>query len=236
MAAFTNSLPIVTSGLVLYLDARNPVSYPKGGTTWSDLSRNNNNGTLVNGPTYDSSNEGSVVFDGTNDYMTFLSSSNYSYGTGDFSVDYWINFNNLTSTQQALLDASSNPIANTTSGGTFGFAVNNTQIITYANNGSLFTTTNTSLSANTWINLSFSRISGVLYVYRNSMIIDSVACAWDFQFNSTIYPFLYVGVNPGTNASLFNGKLGNVKIYKGKGLIASEILQNYNAQKSRFGL
>lgn len=50
---------IVRSGLVLNLDAAEPASYPGTGTTWYDLSGNGNNGTLVNGPTYNSANGGS---------------------------------------------------------------------------------------------------------------------------------------------------------------------------------
>jgi len=60
---------IITDGLVLCLDAGNPKSYPGSGTTWTDLSGNGNNGTLTNGPTYNSGNLGSLVFDGVNDYV-----------------------------------------------------------------------------------------------------------------------------------------------------------------------
>ena len=59
---------IVTDGLVLCLDAGNSKSYPGSGTAWNDLSRNGNNGTL-NGPTFNSADRGSIVFDGTNDYV-----------------------------------------------------------------------------------------------------------------------------------------------------------------------
>jgi hypothetical protein len=68
MAVFKNSSPIVTDGLVLYLDAGNVKSYPTTGTTWTDLV-GVNNGVLTNGPTFNPSNGGSIVFDGTNDYV-----------------------------------------------------------------------------------------------------------------------------------------------------------------------
>jgi hypothetical protein len=64
---------IVTSGLVLNLDVQNYYSYPSSGTTWTDLSGNGNNGTLTNGPTYSSSNGGSLVLDGVDDYINFSS-------------------------------------------------------------------------------------------------------------------------------------------------------------------
>jgi len=62
---------IVQSGLVLNLDAGVSSSYPGSGTTWTDLSGNGRNGTLTNGPlTYSSSlGRGSLVFDGTNEFI-----------------------------------------------------------------------------------------------------------------------------------------------------------------------
>jgi hypothetical protein len=70
MAVQYASGKIVTSGLVLALDAADKNSYPGSGTTWTDLSGNGNNGTLVNGPTFSSANGGSIVFDGVDDYVT----------------------------------------------------------------------------------------------------------------------------------------------------------------------
>jgi hypothetical protein len=61
--------PVVTTGLQLYLDAGNASSYPGSGTTWTDLTVNGRNGTLTNGPTYSATNGGSIVFDGTNDFV-----------------------------------------------------------------------------------------------------------------------------------------------------------------------
>jgi hypothetical protein len=66
--SLSHSPKVVTDGLVLYLDAANQRSYPKSGTTWSDL-KGSNNGTLTNGPTFDSASKGGIVFDGTNDQV-----------------------------------------------------------------------------------------------------------------------------------------------------------------------
>ena len=71
MGGFANNAPIVTDGLVFYVDAGNSNSYPGSGTTWTDLA-GSNDGTLTNGPTFDSGNGGSIVFDGTDDYVNFL--------------------------------------------------------------------------------------------------------------------------------------------------------------------
>jgi len=68
---------VIQDGLVLALDASDRNSYVSGSTTWTDLSGINNNGTLVNGPTFNSSNGGNIVFDGTNDYVTCGTLGNY---------------------------------------------------------------------------------------------------------------------------------------------------------------
>ena len=65
---FFDGPTIVNNGLILALDAADNNSYSGSGTTWSDLSGNNNTGTLTNGPTFGSTNGGTIVFDGTNDY------------------------------------------------------------------------------------------------------------------------------------------------------------------------
>lgn len=79
---------IVQSGLVLNLDAGVSDSYPGSGTTWSDLSGNANNGTLTNGPTYNSANGGSIVFDGVDDYGNF--GTVFGNGFGSITVTSWI--------------------------------------------------------------------------------------------------------------------------------------------------
>jgi len=231
---------IVTSGLVLHLDAGNTASYPGSGSTWTDLSGSSNHGTLINSPTFNNTNEGNLVFNGTNQYITLPGSSNYSYGTGDFSIDYWFKFNSLSSSSQSFLDAYSSP-QNSSSGGIFGFNVSNSQITTYANNGQVFTSTAITLPINTWINLTFVRSNGVLYVYKNSNLIDSSPCTWNFQFTgNSVLPNLYIGINPGANylannGYFFTGSLGNIKFYKGLGLTSTQVLQNYNALRPRFG-
>ena len=76
---------IIRNGLVLALDAASKNSYPGTGTTWTDLSGNNNNGTLINSPTFSSTNEGIFIFNGTTQNISLPSSltrlnTNYSIG------------------------------------------------------------------------------------------------------------------------------------------------------------
>jgi hypothetical protein len=81
--SYNNGPKIVSDGLVLCLDAGNNKSYPSSGTSWSDLSGNNNNGTLTNGPTFTGSFGGGVVFDGVDD--TVNGTINGSIFTNNFS-------------------------------------------------------------------------------------------------------------------------------------------------------
>ena len=76
---------IVQDGLVLNLDAGNPVSYSGSGTTWYDLSDNGNNGTLVNGVGFDGGNFGSLTFDGVDDYV----GAPVFIPTEDASIEVW---------------------------------------------------------------------------------------------------------------------------------------------------
>jgi len=83
---------IISNGLVLYLDAANNKSYPRTGTTWYDLSGNNNNGTLTNGPTFNSANGGSIVYDGADDSVNLsLVSSNVN----NVTTEVWFKANTL---------------------------------------------------------------------------------------------------------------------------------------------
>ena len=81
---------IITQGLVLALDAADRNSYPGTGTAWTDLSGNGNNGTLTNGPTYNSANGGSIVFDGSNDYVNFSYNSSLNIGGLNITLSSWV--------------------------------------------------------------------------------------------------------------------------------------------------
>jgi hypothetical protein len=67
--AFYRGPQIVKDGLVLWLDAANNKSYTSGSAIWRDMSSNNNSGSLINSPAFSSANNGSIVFDGVDDYV-----------------------------------------------------------------------------------------------------------------------------------------------------------------------
>lgn len=217
-----NRNSIVTDGLVLYVDAGNGDSYPGSGTAWSDLV-GSNNGTLTNGPTFDSGNGGSIVFDGTNDYVSV---SNIS--TGDFNGE---------ATLLCWLACDSNsPTTNQT--GIFGFgSSSNRSHYTWTNGLAYFDTfRNTrvdlidlsSLDRTTPHLLAITTKSGGNWnLYQNTTVVKTVAAestiVWD---NATI------GAN-GTEQWRFQGKFFLFSLYN-RELSATEVTQNYNALKNRF--
>lgn len=88
---------IINDGLVLQLDAANPRSYIGSGTVWNDLSGNNNTGSLVNGPTFTSTNKGEISFDGSNDSVTIYNIPD-SYWLGNWTVSFWANWSVIDTT------------------------------------------------------------------------------------------------------------------------------------------
>jgi hypothetical protein len=225
--SFRFSPSIITDGLVLYLDAANTKSYVSGSTTWSDLSRSGNNGTLVNGPTFDSADGGSIVFDGVNDYGTI----NTSVGSGDFTFNVWIKRQSISTSTLFLLGR----YADNTDRGCMLFLQNNRLLfrIAAAVTGSVTTpTTTTLITGPNWINVAVSvnRTSNAI-IYINGLI--------DVQTNISAQqgnvPTLNSIGSLNNTSWLLNANLGIVQIYN-RALTAQEILQNYNTVRSRFRL
>ena len=228
---------IVTNGLVLNLDAGFDPSYPTAGTTWYDLSGNTNNGTLTNGPTFNSANSGSIVFDGTNDYTTLGSSvpTTLRIGDGDFTIDFWV-YTNGTSTyaicgnlNDAIGDGSYWVILNSTYTGLHTVQFGRVGI------SSKFGTT--TLPTNAWTNIILSRIGTTMTCYINGASYSTTATVNNFTGNFNVDYLLGISkFNSSFNAYPLNGRLAILRIYKGVGLTSTQVLQNYNTTKGRFGL
>ena len=84
---------IVTNGLVMSLDAGFRPSYPTTSTTWYNVSSNTNNGTLVNGPTFNSTNGGSISYDGSNDYVVLPNNTNLD--SQEITMESWSSVNSV---------------------------------------------------------------------------------------------------------------------------------------------
>ena len=224
---------IVTSGLVLNLDAANPRSYPPpyNGTVWTDLSGNNNNGSLINGPTFNSGNGGSIQFDGTNHYVS-CPKQNYLANATQFTMFAWMKrklsnslvvigqVETLSNDISFELWSDSNAYFEVGNGSnSYGVISNNSTAWQYL--AMVFDGTQTGNS-----NRLKGYINGILQTLTYSGTIPSTT--------GTLNTNLIIGAYlPNNNWS--NGNIAQTLIYN-RSLNSSEVLQNYNATRSRFGI
>jgi hypothetical protein len=174
---------IVTSGLVLALDAADRNSYPRTGTTWRDLSGNSNTGTLTNGPVFSNTNGGSITTDGIDDYINLGNAVSIKMGTGNFTISTWVKI--LTQTGPATFKGviTSKQAAAAAAG--YGFYWNNSvnKFLWSTANGSssseIFTTNTWSSLVNVWANIVMIRQNGATnngHFYING-VYESLASA-----------------------------------------------------------
>jgi len=161
---------IVSSGLVLCLDAANKLSYPGTGTTWTDLSGTGKNLTLTNGPTFNAGNMGSIVFDGTNDYAVVNPVSAFNI----YCISMWFKpttIINSTSVGKSLIYLKSSTIKYISFGDNTG-RVANEYITIVQEPGDKRTAVNDggSLSAGTWYNIVFNYESSQYNIYINNTL------------------------------------------------------------------
>jgi hypothetical protein len=217
----------ITNGLVLSLDAANVKSYVNGSTTWRDLSGNRNNGTLTNGPTFNSANLGSIVFDGTNDYV-LDSTVNYNNYSNNFTAITWVKTNTI-----------NGGIMGWGSGGvppyyTWALSLSDSKFATQIYNGANYFINSDTIEINKWYSVTFVVYqSGLMELYINNVKYSTVGSSnlirsRDDQYNRTI-----IGANPNIDLSTLNGNIASTQIYN-RALSASEIFQNYEGQKSRY--
>ena len=220
--------PIVTDGLILYLDAGNINSYPGSGTTWTDLSGNNNNGTLVNGPTFNSDNGGNIVLDGVDDYINILNNSTLNSNVTTISM--WFQYSTVNGGYGSLI-SKADPSGTFNGWNIYIFNnIINAQIKNTVDTTDISGTTN---STNVWYNVTLISVSdGTSYLYLNNALLNSASTV---SYSVTNTQPLRIGRAVDTFWTNFGGKIANVIIYN-RALNSTEILQNYNAQKSRFGL
>lgn len=223
-----SSQKIVTNGLVLNYDAAQLLSYPTTGTTITDLSGNSNNGTLVNGVGFNSSNGGSLVFDGVNDYQTGNISNLGLNANGTFTVECILKYNNTSGTQNplTLTGISNNSVQiGIISGANIVWKYGGTTVITYSAPpaGNIYT-----ISVSITPTLVNVYINGILNNTNNSPVLQTGALTY-------LYNSGYSTSGTLTPSSYFNGNIYQTRIYN-RVLSATEVLQNFNANKSRYGL
>ena len=225
---------IVSSGLVLCLDAANKLSYPGTGTTWTDLSGTGKNLTLTNGPTFNAGNMGSIVFDGTNDYAVVNPVSAFNI----YCISMWFKpttIINSTSVGKSLIYLKSSTIKYISFGDNTG-RVANEYITIVQEPGDKRTAVNDggSLSAGTWYNIVFNYESSQYNIYINNTLKSTTIGSSTGNVPLITDPdFIYLNSYEGTSGYL-DSSLSTCMIYN-RALTAAEMLQNYNATKGRFG-
>ena len=224
--AYNTFIPIVTNGLVLCLDAGNTKSYPGSGTTWTDLTSNVNNGTLVNSPSFNNSNVGSFVFNGTNNYVSSFPIQ--ISGTDSKTIEVW--FNSGTTSRAGLCGTTGNVGVNG-----WSFLINRTTAgnLTYFHNGGSILQVSAGISINTWYQVVavYNSTTAVGTLYLNGLQVGSPLSSFSAMSTSSFNGV--IGTEDQGLISPFKGNISIVRIYN-RALSASEILQNYNATKARF--
>jgi hypothetical protein len=236
MSVHKNSPRIVTNGLVLLLDAANPKSYVGTGTSWKDLSGNANNGTLTGGPTFNSANVGSFSFDGVNDYAHCGNAASLNFGTGNFTVCAWVKRGTSATTNLRVLAKGAE--GNDANQAGFCFFGSDTSL-TFAVNPS---TTRTIIVAATHVVDEWFYVSGLverggsLRTYKNGVLTNSTT-APSGSVSNAIMP-LYIGASTANDVNpnlFFKGNIPHVALYN-RALTTTEILQNYEATRRRYGI
>jgi hypothetical protein len=220
---------IVKSGLVLHLDAAIPESYSGSGTTWTDLSGNGNNGTLVNGVGYVGTNGGSLSFDGVNDYVNF-SSEILTNAVTAISCLMWI-YPNSDGVVLAILGQSTINTSYHHSAIEIG---SSGQLRMSMWHGGLTNRINSTLSLNTWNNVGFTYAGTTFIGYLNGSSVGTTTFTWSKPSNIYFGIMSTESTNMGTSA-YGDGNVSNIQVYN-RALSASEIQQNFDALRNRYGI
>ena len=223
---------IVTDGLVLYLDAANPRSYPGSGTNWKDII-NNNNGTLTNGPTFISNIGGAIDFDGVNDYISITNSTELNPSL--ITIQVLVNLQNLTSGTYPSIVTKSPTLGSSQYGLWFwrgGLSSSGCSL--RVNNGSTSYTVNSNVDGYStlqqWLLITATFDGRYLKIYYNGELKNTEDIGSTTTITSTSNPLLIATDGESRN---FDGYVASTAIYN-KALSTDEVLQNYNAVKQRF--
>ena len=210
---------IVTDGLVFAVDAGSERSYPGSGTTVSNII-NGASGTLTNGVGFNSSNGGSFTLDGTDDYINF---GNQSLISGDFCIDLWYKLTQ-TKSEHYIFSTGYN------SAGSILIFTSGIWLNAADTNGRMPGPGGT---INEIINITVERTGGVAKWYKNGVYQSSLSYSGAIASSTTYTAGWAIPRNNGS--AYMAGNLYSIKMYN-KGFSSAEVTQNYNAQKSRFGL
>ena len=218
---------IVTNGLVLDLDAAKLASYPGTGTSWYDISGNNNNGTLTNGPTFSGiGKQASIVFDGTNDYVDC---GNILANLVNLSLECWVKFGTQLSEYNGLISKTQDN-SNGYELRTLSYTSTTTDF-QFRYRGDVAATSGYTATNGLWYNILATGESGAQKLYVNGTLYTSNTVATTPSPNNFS---LLVGKLAYFSTYLL-GSVSTARIYN-RALSATEVSQNFNALRGRYGI
>ena len=230
---------IVTDGLIFSADAANKKSYPGSGTTITDIGGRENTGTLTNGPTFASEDGGSIAFDDTNDYITFGNTSTLNFEWNEpHSIEVWLKRSNSGGSYIVGKNESSGNYRGTeftfTGANAVGYVIRNTNATNKRLNSKTSGTYNDGLWHQFVVTYDGSGNASGIGIYIDTVSDVSIINSGNITGGTTSTANAVIGARNGV-ANYFGGNIASVKYYN-KVLTFSEITQNYNATKGRFGL
>ena len=206
------------------LNAASPVT-----NTWVDLSGRNNNGTLINGVGYSSTNGGSLVYGGAGDYIDCGTGGSLTLGNnGPFTASAWIRITTLKSFSGIISKVQSDR------GGVYSFmcTAHNDGTLAFYNNAAWYYSTNAGITTNTWYNVVFSFNSSVLSYYVNGVAYGTSTLTWPETTAHKVFIGSWYSINTSYD---FAGNISNAQLHN-RALSAGEVAQNFNALRGRFGV
>ena len=241
MAGFTGASPIVTDGLIFSVDAANYESYPGSGTTWTDLA-GNNNGTLTNGPTFDSGDGGNIDFDGTDDKVLYGSNgASILNGLTELTLQVWYKADTTNNDMGIIYGNTSGNGADAFFGMRFdrrGATGGGNQVIKsgFGNNNTNQIESSSNIQSTDWTCITVTCVLGTsIKLYKNGIEDTPTSTRIVSSGTNSISGATDIAIGVGAKSALFNGKIPVVTIYN-RTLSSTEILQNYNSLKPRFNL
>ena len=237
---------VITSNLVLHLDAGNSSSYSGSGTTWSDLTSGNHDATLIHSPTFNSSSGGgSFTFDGTNDYATIPDATDFIFGTGDFTEEVWFKRTSTTGEEIAIERGDSSSWQGTKTWSAYDPVVLAANPTHYTESTGSLDIDNQNLASaltitNDWFHYVLTRTGSTSNVtrrfHRNGVAsLQSISYLSNWQPKGTSVSSDYnLHIAGADSSKRFTGEIAIIRVYN-TGLSDSQITQHYNAEKARFG-
>jgi hypothetical protein len=217
-----------TNGLVFYVDASNPISYPGSGTVWYNLVGNGLDASLTNGPTYNTEVGGNISLDGSDDLVVIGHDSRISFSTA-FTQVMWVKFNNIVSVSYKTLWGKPNYIV-------YGMIVE-----WYGSNPILFDFTTAGSSERNALGLIYPGTGWVMIAHsynKDGGSNNQIGMVRGGATN-TIYATRTASVSQNTSDMIMGGsglemQVGMAMLYN-RGLTVTELENIYNNTKSRFG-